>query len=370
MVTSPRSSLRFGTSVARDRGGPGGLRGGTKVMSAAADIPDVSVLLPAFDAATTLRRALASVRRQTGVTWECVVVDDGSTDETPALVSALTTQDPRFRLVRCGHGGIVPALGAGLERCRGALTARMDADDVMLPGRLVSQVEALTRDPTLVAVATHVRLFPRRGLRAGRLAYERWLNSLTTADEVLLDAFVECPAAHPTLTIRTAALRRFGYRAVGWAEDYDLVLRLLAAGERVGVVPRVLHRWRDSPGRLSRRDPVYGQAQFVACKAAFLASGLLSARPEYVLWGHGDTGRALRRALLAHGKRPRYIVELHPRRLGQRIGGASVVPPTVLGLHRDLPVVVSVAGAVARGQIRAFLSAMGYVDGRDYRVAA
>ncbi len=328
------------------------------------------MLLPVFNGASTLARALASVRRQSNVSWECVVVDDGSTDNTPATVRRIAQVDARFRLVQTQHRGIVTALGEGLRACRGAFVARMDADDVMLPRRLRMQSDALRADSSLAAVGTHVRMFPRAGLRAGRVGYETWLNSLRSPQDVALDAFVECPIAHPTLMVRGEVLREFRYRDMGWPEDYDLILRLLDAGRRLAVVPVVLHRWRDSPGRLSRTAATYSQARFVACKAAFLAAGFLALTSRYILWGYGSTGRALGRELARHQKHPAYIVELHPGRLGQRIAGAPVIPPERLPAVGALPIVVSVAGATARGQIRAALADMGFVDGRDYRVAA
>ena len=335
-----------------------------------AGVPEVSVLLPVFNGATTLPRALASVRRQRTVSWECVVVDDGSLDDSAQVVEAVCKIDPRFRLVRRNHGGIVAALRVGLAACRAPFVARMDADDAMLPQRLAIQRAALQNDTDLCAVGSHVQLFPREGISEGRLAYERWLNSLTSAHDVEVDAFVECPIAHPTLMARTDVLQRFNYRAGGWPEDYDLVLRLLAAGHRIGVVPKVLLRWRDSPHRLSRTDPTYFQPRFVACKAAFLADGFLSAFDEYVLWGYGDTGRRLCRALWQHHKRPRYIIELHPGRLGQVIAGARVVSPGRLLTLERLPIVVSVAGVTARTQIRTALAGMGFTDTQDYRIAA
>ena len=102
--------------------------------------------------------------------------------------------------------------------------------------------------------------------------YERWLRSLRDEAAVHADAFVECPIAHPTLMIRRDVLAAVRYRDAGWPEDYDLVLRLLAAGHRIGVVPRRLLAWRDSAERLTRRHPAYAQERIVACKAAFLAA--------------------------------------------------------------------------------------------------
>jgi cellulose synthase/poly-beta-1,6-N-acetylglucosamine synthase-like glycosyltransferase len=333
-------------------------------------LPLISVLLPARDAAATIGRALASLRRQAETRWECVIVDDGSTDGTAAIARAFADRDGRYQLVQRPHAGLVGALTTGLERCRGRYLARMDADDVMRATRLARQLARLERDESLAGVGTHVRIFPRDQLTQGRLEYERWLNSLETAEDVLANAFVECPLAHPTLMFRTAVLAEHGYRDRGWPEDYDLVLRMLERGERLAVVPAPLLGWRDGPTRLSRTSPACSLAAITACKAAFLASGPLRASDGYVLWGYGDTGKSISKALARHGKHPTCIVERHPRRIGQRILGVPVIAPEALpGVDRR-PIVVSVAGAGARAEIRSLLVGMGFGEIEDFRFAA
>ena len=299
-----------------------------------------------------------------------MIVDDGSQDDTLACAGDFAARDPRFEIVSTPHRGIVAALNTGLRRCRSALIARMDADDLMHRDRLAAQTQALRDNPRFAAVGCHVRLFPRHHLRPGRLAYERWLNSVNSAERVRLDAFVECPVAHPTLMMRRTPMMEFGYRDCGWPEDYDLLLRVLSKGGQVGIVPRRLLSWRDAPQRLSRTHPAYNLDRFTACKAAFLANYFLAGGDSYVLWGYGSTGRALRRALLGHNKAPSHIVELHPGRLGKRIHGAPVIPPQELPTLPTSPVIASVAGEQARREIRHALAGMGFVDGRDFVCAA
>ena len=332
--------------------------------------PLVSILLPVRDAAATLPACLASIRRQSEERFECVVVDDGSRDPSRACAERVARADPRFRVIALPPRGLVAALASGLEACRGELVARMDADDLMHRRRLAEQSAALRADATLAGVGCHVRVFPRAGLRPGLRDYERWLRGIDSAEAVRRERFVECPLPHPTWMLRREVLRRFGYRARDWPEDYDLLLRLLAAGLRLGVVPQRLLAWRDAPTRLWRSHPAYGADRFLACKASFLAAGPLRHSDAYLLWGYGETGKALRRALLAHGKRPAAIVELHPGRLGERIHGAPVVRPEALPSLPPLPAVVSVAGAFARAQIRAELARLGRRELVDYVVAA
>ncbi len=329
-------------------------------------MPAVSVLIPAFNAQATLAAALASVARQSETDLECLVVDDGSTDATPDIARGFARRDSRFRLLSLPHGGIVAALNAGISACSGELVARMDADDLMQRHRLRQQSAALRSDRALAGVGCHVRFFPRRHMSDGLRRYEAWHASIRCADDVGREAFIECPLAHPTLMLRREILASFGYRDEPWPEDYDLVLRLLRAGRRLGNVAERLLHWRDGGGRLSRTSARYSIPAFTQCKAEFLARGFLADAETYLLWGFGDTGKALAAALAERGKRPSAIIELHPGRLGQLIRGVRVVGPEALPRLPRRPLLVSVAGITPRSEIRAALAAMGFEETRDF----
>ena len=329
----------------------------------------VSILLPVRNAATTLAAAHESIQRQTEARWQCVAVDDGSTDGTAAVLAEFARRDDRIGVLTLPHRGLITALNTGLERCTAGFVARMDADDVMHRERLQAQLTTLDGDESLAAVGCHVRIFPRRPMSPRLREYESWLNTVSTVDDVAREAFVECPVAHPTLVMRRA-MAALGYEDRGWPEDYDLVLRALAAGMRIGVVPRRLLAWRDRPDGASRTDPRYAVERFTGCKAHFLARGFLADSATFVLWGYGDTGRTLRAALAAHGKTPSHIVEVKTTRIGQQIHGAPVVPIQTLPALRGTRIVVSVARAGPRAEIRGALAAMDFVEGRDFVCAA
>lgn len=327
--------------------------------------------MPCRDAAGTVDSALASIAGQTFGDFEAIVVDDGSADGTVPRIEALARSDSRFRLVRMDAGGIVAALSRGAATARGELIARMDADDVSHPDRLARQVALLDDHPDLAACGTAIRYFPRAALRDGARRYERWINGLIESDDIARDIFVECPIPHPTLMIRRRALEAVGgYRETGWPEDYDLVLRLWAAGMKMAKVPEVLLDWREGPDRLSRTDPRYDEAAFRRCKVHWLIRTHLSGRAGAVIWGAGPTGKAMARELLRNGIRLLAFVDLDPRKIGQSIHGAPVVEPARIEEFRDGFTLAAVGQAGARAEIRQALEAAGWRDGVDFCAVA
>lgn len=332
----------------------------------------VSVLVAAFDAATTLGATLESVARQEFRDWECVVVDDGSTDGTAEIVRARAAVDGRFRLIQQTHQGVVAARNAGIEACGGDFIAILDADDQMLPQRLRLQMEVFRARPELHVLGTHVRYTPRPAVNSGRLAYEQWLNGHQTPTDLRRDRFVEMPLGHPTMTLRASLLRAHPYRDMGWPEDWDLLQRLfqILPTDAIDVLPEVLHDWALREDSLSQRSPAYTVEAFTRCRAAYLASDFLNDTETYALVGYGDTGKALRKALTAHGKSCQRIYELHPGRIDQIIDDAEVLHCD--DLHR-LPgdasppkLLVSVAGTEARTTLQILLRQIGLRDGDDF----
>jgi hypothetical protein len=308
------------------------------------------VLLPVRDGAAYLAEAIASLTAQTLGDFEVVAVDDGSTDESADLLSSWAAQDARVRVLSQSAEGIVAALERARAHARGAFLARMDADDVSLPERFALPREAMDAHPGLTACGTHVRYFPEEAVQGGARRYEAWMNGSSTPEQVAREIFVECPLAHPTFFLRAAAVEAVGgYRSVGWPEDYDLILRLWAGGGALAKVPHVLLHWRESPGRLSRTDPVYALDAFRACKVHYLRETLLSAGRGAVIWGAGPVGKALARALRDAGTEVQAFVEVDPRKIGQTVHGA--------------PVVDTAAGLSLRGSLH--LGAVGQVGARE-----
>ena len=202
--------------------------------------PRVSVLLPVRDGARFLREALDSVLAQTLTDFELLVVDDGSTDQTPQILASV--RDERMRVIRQEPLGLVAALNRAVAEARAPLLARMDADDVSLPDRLDRQVAYLDARPdvALVVVGTEASGGTRIVLPDDDAALRRRL-------------LLRNPFAHGAVAVRAEAVAHAGgYRAdYGANEDYDL-WRRIARDRQLGAVPEILYRYREHPGAVTR----------------------------------------------------------------------------------------------------------------------
>ena len=326
--------------------------------------PHISVVMPVFNAADTLGEALESVLAQTFTDWELVTVDDGSTDASLEMLRACAARDPRIRVLAEGHAGIVAALRTGCSRARGPLLARMDADDVALPGRLGEQAALFAAMPGLALCGARVATLGCPS-GSGRKRYEAWINALIDHDAIVRELFVECPLPHPTFMMPRAIYEAVGgYRETGWPEDYDLAMRVWMAGGRFAKPEPVLLHWREHPGRLSMNDPRYSPEAFRALKRHYLFQTFLKdAERGFYQWGAGEVGKKwLREWTLA----PAAVVDINPRKIGRAIHGVPVIPPEGLPPPGHALIVVAVGAPGARDEIRAWLEPRGYRETAHY----
>lgn len=333
-------------------------------MTAPNNPPRVSLVMPVRDGAEHLDATLRCLRKVRAPAVEFIIVDDGSTDATPAMLAAAQAADPRFRILPGPAAGIVPALNRGLAAARAPWIARLDADDLLHPDRLTLQLHRAERDG-LDVVGTGVRCFPTQQITRGLRRYERWQNSLIDHADLALNRFVESPLVHPSVLMRDETVAAVGgYRDMGWAEDHDLWLRLFAAGARFGKCPQVLTFWRDHPTRLTRTAAHCTADAFRACRAHHLLAGPLHTG-RFWMAGTGHDAKRLARRLVADGGTLMGWFDINPRRLGQIIHGAPVMraAPDIPG---DVPVLAAVGAVGGRAAIRAEFTGFGWVEGEQF----
>lgn len=199
--------------------------------------PLIDVLIPAYNAADTIAESIACIQAQTITDLRIIVIDDGSSDATSAILENMAARDSRLVVRSQPNGGIVDALNKALSLSTAPFIARHDADDIAYPDRLERQMAYLSAHPDCVAVGANAWHIDGRGARMG--------TRTTFAGDVKPDAHAvpaqEPYLMHPFLLMRREALvRAGGYRYCFHSEDTDLYWRLLGVGR--------LHNLRDILG--------------------------------------------------------------------------------------------------------------------------
>lgn len=241
-------------------------------------VPAVSVLMAVRDGARHLPRTLDSLSAQTFRDFELIAVDDGSTDETPSILSAMAARDPRVRVLRNEVGiGLPASLNRGLEAVRAPIVARADGDDIYHPDRLARQYAHLAANPGIGVLSCGYNRIDAEGRRRdtripvqgpARLRFRMLFMN---------------PLLHSGAMFRLdPVLAAGGYDPAYWtAQDSDLWARL-SAGTPMDNLPDILVDYRvhdtsimrtrgDGGQRLSLTVPARLQAAYLGSEAPHAA---------------------------------------------------------------------------------------------------
>jgi glycosyltransferase involved in cell wall biosynthesis len=206
----------------------------------------VSVVVPTYQRAHTLRESVESLLVQRGVGFEVLVVDDGSTDDTPAVLGAI--HDPHLRVLRIPHGGVAAARNAGIAASAAPFIAFHDSDDRALPGRLAVPAEFLASHPDIDLVIQNGRMLPEEGDPHGR--EEAWIRpeiavTLAARPIGVAEVFRWNLGQLQGMTFRRRALDAVGPLDGSFSilDDLDLALRVTTSHRAVFLdVPAFVYR--------------------------------------------------------------------------------------------------------------------------------
>ncbi len=181
-------------------------------------VPGVTVLMPVFNGARFLRKAIESILRQTHRDFELLIINDGSTDRSRDIV--LSYDDPRITFVENSENmGLAAALNAGIRLAKYELVARQDADDISLPDRLAMQVDFLERNQSVALVGTQATIIDQQGFRAGLV-----LDRACTHDSIRWDLLFDNGFTHTSVMFRGSIVAQLGgYDSTfRYCQDYAL----------------------------------------------------------------------------------------------------------------------------------------------------
>jgi hypothetical protein len=215
-------------------------------------MPLVTVIMPAYNVAPYLREAVESVVAQTYPRWELVIVDDGSTDETPDIARECLRLDERIRLIRQENRGLAGARNTALQAGRGDFFALLDSDDTWDPGFLASQMAVFVNHPETGLVSGSARFLG--GPRNGHPARPRIAGfPVLSLEQMIADE----AAVFIMTTFRREVVEAIGVfdESKRRSEDWDFWLRAVSAGFVFRRNWQPLASYRVREGSLSRDTP-------------------------------------------------------------------------------------------------------------------
>jgi glycosyltransferase involved in cell wall biosynthesis len=243
----------------------------------------VSVVVPTFNVARYVGQCLASVRAQTLSGWECIVVDDGSTDGTPERVRDIA--EPRIRLITQANRGVSSARNVGLTHATGSRLVFLDGDDLIHPQALQRLSTHLDAHPQAVAaygtlwkIFEDGRPYPQRALHT----HEHYYESGNVLSRMIRQNFLQVGS----VMVRTAAARQLGgFRTdLRLGEDWEFWCRLAARGEFrfIGSVPQVSYLRMRTASASRALSPTW--ENHLAAIQAVLSNAELASRFDAAEW--------------------------------------------------------------------------------------
>ncbi len=285
----------------------------------------ISILIPVRDGAKYLGECLDSILEQDDDNFEVIIVENGSIDGTVQWLQKYADKDNRIRFYQNREVGTIPALQKAYAESNGELITRMDADDIMLPGRLSLMRTALAEAGTGHVALGLVEYFSSGVLGNGYIRYAEWLNGLTLTGNNFDDIYKECVIPSPCWMIHKVDFDLCGGFARNvYPEDYDLCFRFYRQGFRIAPVSQALLRWRDYPTRSSRSMAEYADNRFALLKMEYFFKIDFDGTKKLVLWGAGNKGKHYAKII----QRMRYDfqwVTNNPNKIGKDIYGVELL---------------------------------------------
>lgn len=203
--------------------------------------PDISVVMSVYNGGSSLAETIDSILSQEKVSFEFIIVNDGSTDKTKEILELYARRDSRVKIIHQENQGLTRSLVTGCAAAKGKYIARQDAGDISLPNRLVKQLRFIEQFPNAAFASCGTRYVGP----AGEYLFEVKRDP-TTATELLKTLRIETiqgPSSHPSTMFSSRLYRSIGgYRsAFYFAQDLDLWIRLGERGSHV-VMPDVLYQ--------------------------------------------------------------------------------------------------------------------------------
>jgi glycosyltransferase involved in cell wall biosynthesis len=326
----------------------------------------ISILTPFKNTAEFLPECLDSILKQSYPNWELLIVDDGSTDESYAIVKSYSQRDARIKLLSNQGHGIIDALKFAFENCHGEYITRMDSDDIMTSNKLEVLLKKLLSNGRKHLAVGLVNYFSKDGINDGYERYEQWLNDLTSKGTNYSEIYKECVIPSPCWMIhKDDLLACDAFSPNRYPEDYDLAFRFYKNEMKCIPCDTIMHQWRDYPTRTSRTHEHYAENHFLDIKLHYFLDLDYDQSRVLTLWGAGFKGKQIAK-LLKKQSIPFIWVCNNPKKIGKHIYDIELQNFSYLSELNNPQCIVTVANDQSQERIKKYFETENMKSMKDF----
>ncbi len=213
------------------------------------NVPEISVITPAYNAAGFIAQAITSVINQTFPLWELIVVDDGSTDNTAEIVSSYLT-DRRIKIIRQENNGVSAARNAGIKAAGGKYIALLDADDMYLPANLEEKYNALTRNSSSDFIYSDA---VKCDSNLTDVSVEKGAEAQNLFKTVMEWKSENIPAFSSNIMVKSGLMKEKFHFDENLSNCADRYMKIVLSKYATGFyLPKTLVKYRNAPGSMSK----------------------------------------------------------------------------------------------------------------------
>ncbi|CAG5082708.1 glycosyltransferase family 2 protein [Parvicella tangerina] len=284
----------------------------------------ISIITPFYNAEAFLEECILSIQRQTFTSWELILVNDQSSDQSNEIALKFSRNDERIHLFQNVNKGLIQALRLAYKNSSGNYITRMDADDKMTSKRLELMLNELAKKGRGHVCVGKVKYYSEYELGDGYKMYEKWLNALTEQEANFEGIYRECSIPSPNFLIHRSDFESIGgFENDTYPEDYDLAFRMYKHKLQVCSVKEVTHHWRDHSTRSTRTQAHYQPIRFIPLKVKYFLEIDYDDKRQLVLWGAGKKGKLIAQELVKHQVDFKWVTD-NEKKVGKDIYGVRL----------------------------------------------
>lgn len=326
----------------------------------------ISVIMPVYNTEKYLKESIESIINQSYKNFEFIIINDGSTDKSLDIINEYARKDNRIVVISRKNKGLTYSLNEGISLANGEFIARMDSDDISMPERFEKQLNYFYDNNELDIVGSCANLIGDKDLLKDEKDNYSWVNINFKLNEDIEGVFLkECAIPHPSVMMKKTFLKKIGGYFEYTTEDYNLWLRAIKNGYRIGKLKEKLISYRIHNNSLMRSNlPKIAESNALN-RIMYIKNKYINENENfnYIIWGAGNGGKIAYDSICKVFKNGVLVGVVDKFKSGKWEGINIIRPEDILSIKFKYIFIATTPGKI---EAERFLSNNGYIYKQQY----